>query len=110
VVFKNGKSTIVVKANFHSMTEIWPYSPEMDALFKKEGVDKNKFDSAIYFNPENCSKEYSGPCSYRGVINLPKLKEGTIFYLYCLVFSKYKFNTDGTPFFLVTKVSLKKPI
>ena len=109
ISFKNGKHTIVIKATYHTITKLWPATPQLEALDKERRANKDEFTYAIYFKPDNCSKEYSGPCSYKGAINLSKMEDGTSFYVTCLVFRKYEFNPDGTPFFLVTQITLKQP-
>lgn len=112
IKFKNGVDTVVVKVTF---VDINPLSSlgRLDEL-KENGVDKSKFIYQLVFKPENCSKEYIGASSAGNINRILKqnpfpLSLTVTLYITCVAFNKYNYDNDGTPYFVVIKITTKKP-
>jgi hypothetical protein len=112
VRFKNGIDTLVIKACFKDINPL-PSSGYLDEL-KEYGINKNKFNYQLVFEPENCSKEYIGPSSASNVNKILRKNPYPLFltltvYVTCVVFEKYSYDNEGAPYFVVIKIATKKP-
>jgi hypothetical protein len=118
VKFSNGADTITEKAIYDELFRSPDYS-QLKQLDKEKKLHYSDFgteysetesSTAISFFTENCSKKYMGTISKNQSIDLNTLKPGTTIYLTCVVFEGAEWSyTDGTHFFVVINVSLKKP-
>ena len=109
--FKNGLDTIQIKARF---VDLNPLVSEgyLDQLNKEKGVNKKNFYYQLSFEPENCSKQYLAPCSDRNINKILKTNHSGAaikLSLTIVVFEKYSYDTDGTPYFVVIKTLSETP-
>jgi hypothetical protein len=116
--FKNGTDTITVKATYDELFRSPDYSllkqldKEKKLHYSDFGTEYNEIESStsISFFTGNCSKKYMGTISKNQPIDVNTLKPGTIIYLTCVIFEGAKWSySDGTHFFVIINVALKKP-
>jgi hypothetical protein len=107
IKFKNGTDTVIIKATLVDITPAPP--PIIDLKNPGRRINKYKFNSELWFQPENCTEKYYAPLKDSAydetILNASGL--GKIIYVTCVVF-KEKTYRQGWPDFMAIKVAAKK--
>jgi hypothetical protein len=57
--FKHGVDTLVFNAVYLDLVEPGPFTTYEESFLKKRRVNLHKIGAELYFQPENCTKEFS---------------------------------------------------
>ena len=109
--YKNGVDTVIFTATLKDVTEDVGGGNIFKTLDKEKKLNSKNFVDQVGLQPDGCTKIYYAPLHKKADPEkvLVPININAKAYITCVAFKRHEWENEGVPFFVVIKISLKKP-